>query len=497
MEKTQFSSIRILTVIIGQPAPSRLACLLLTMLCLPLVACQTIDATGERHLSLIGERQEIEMGETSNEDIITTMGLYEDESLQNYVQELGSRIAATTERPELPWTFQVVDDEVVNAFALPGGYIYLTRGILSHFENQAQLVGVLGHEIAHVTAKHSVIRLSKAMVTQLGLGVATIAVPELQEFSSMLGQGMKLLFLKFSRDDETEADRLGVRYMQNVNEDPKELMNVMAMLGRISDTGKEGALPQWAATHPHPENRMDFIAGQIAGLEHRDFKPVERESYLQRLDGMVYGPNPREGIVREAMFYHPDLAFQLQFPAGWEVVNRRGAVLGLSPGKDAAFQLTFGSEKDPVGALQSFFGQTGINGLSSSTAPINGLPAASGEFRARTNRGEVQGLATFIRHGGHLYQLFGYSPLRAWSQYDREIRDSTNSFERLTDNRYLDIEPLRLKIITADSAISLKELHARHKAAIPLEELAQLNQLGADEILQPGRSVKMVTGELP
>ncbi len=471
-----------------------LVCLLAILLG-AMTACQTIEATGERHLSFIGEQQEIEMGEASNEDIVRTMGLYPDESLQRYVQELGMSMARTTERPELPWTFQVVDDDVVNAFALPGGYIYLTRGIMAHFENEAQLVGVLGHEIAHVTAKHAVIRVSKAMITQLGFGVATIAVPELQSFSSILGQGMQLLFLKFSRDDETEADELGIRYMLNVNENPKELMDVMAMLARISEGGEKGTIPEWASTHPYPENRMEFIGARLAELGPRDFAPVERESYLRRLEGMTYGSDPREGFVRESMFYHPALAFQLEFPQGWKVVNRRSTVVGLSPGQNAAFQLSVGQQRDPQEALQAFLGQSGIQGRSSSASQLHGLPAANGEFLAQTKQGAVQGQATFVLHNRRLFQLFGYTPQRFWNQYGSAIQDTAQSFRRSADENILNAEPLRLKIVRTDAAVPLRELHARHRVAIPLEELARLNQVAAEEAIEAGKSVKLVIGK--
>ena len=479
----------------GISAVARFVYLPPLLFCLTLTACQTIEATGARHLSLIGEQREIEMGEASNEDIVRTMGLYPDEGLQRYVQELGTSMAQTTERPELPWTFQVVDDEVVNAFALPGGYIYLTRGIMAHFDNEAQLVAVLGHEIAHVTAKHAVIRVSRAMMTQLGLGVATIAVPELQEFSAMLGQGMQLLFLKFSRDDETEADDLGIRYMLNVNQNPREMMNVMAMLARISETGEKRTIPEWASTHPFPENRMEFIGARLTELGTRDFQPVERESYLRRLDGMTYGPNPREGFVRDTMFYHPELAFQLEFPQEWRVVNQRSAVMAASPRQDAAFQLSLGPERDPQEALQAFSRQSGIRLLSSSASRLHGLPAADGEFLAQTRQGVVRGLATFVLYNGRLFQLFGYTPQQRWSQYDRAIRGTGQSFRQLTDQRILAAEPLRLRIVSTEAAVPLRELHARHRVAIPLDELARLNQVEAEEAVDAGRSVKLVVGQ--
>ncbi len=474
-----------------------LTCLLLLVLSGLVAACQTIEATGERQLSLIGEQQEVSIGRESDKEIIKTMGLYEDEELQEYVQQLGGKIAATTERPDLPWTFRVVDDDAVNAFALPGGYIYLTRGILAHFENEAQLAGVLGHEIAHVTAKHSVIRLSKTMVTQLGLGVAMVVVPELQKFAPLASQGMQLLFLKFSRDDETESDMLGVRYMRNVNEDPRELIEVMEMLGRISEAREGGMVPQWASTHPYPENRVQDIAARIQELKPQDYRPVERESYLNRLDTMVYGKDPRQGIVRESMFYHPDMQFEYAFPDGWEIMNQRSAVVGISPAQDAVIQMSVVKADSPQQALQELFRQEGVQGRSGRRVTIHGNPAATGVFQARTQQGTIQGRATFIRYGDRLFQVVGYCSEKSWGKYGRLIERSMFSFDRLTDSRLLNVQPLRLKIVRVDSRTTLEGLHERHDAPIPVEELARLNQTEVGAALEPGRLVKLVQGELP
>ncbi len=474
------------------------ALLLLSLLVLSLLSsCQTIDATGERHLSFIGRQQEIEMGKSSNEDIVKTMGLYDDDRLQNYVQRLGAEIAATTERPELPWTFQVIDDDAVNAFAVPGGYIYFTRGILAHFENEAQLAGVLGHEIAHITAKHSVIRMSKTMLTQVGLGIATIAVPELREFSSLLGQGMQLLFLKFSRDDETEADRLGLRYMANVNQDPRELMNVMNMLGQMAATSEGARLPQWASTHPLPANRLDYIQSRIAQLPPGNYDPVERQSYLNYLDGMVYGDNPRNGLIRDSTFYHPDMQFRMDFADGWQIINQRSAVVGLSPQKDAVVQMTLAKKAEPRQALRSFLGQQGITALKSSNQTVNGFAATRALFRANTKQGVIQGQVMFIADGERLFQLTGYTPRQKWGVHRHEIDTPFRSFARLEDRRYLNAEPRRLQIVRLDSAETLAELHGKYEIDIPLEDLARLNQTDAGERLPQGSLVKIVRGRLP
>jgi predicted Zn-dependent protease len=468
---------------------------LLVLLSFALSACQTIAATGERRLTLIGESQEITIGSQANEQILETMPLYPDEELQAYVNELGTSIAATTERPDLPWSFRILDDDAVNAFALPGGYIYITRGIMAHFENEAQLAGVLGHEIGHVTGKHSVIRMSKSVLAQLGFGVAQVVAPELGGLAPIAGAGLQLLFLKFSRDDEIESDLLGVRYMQNVQQDPRELIAVMEMLARVSKAESEGVLPQWASTHPLPENRSEILSEHLHSLEDAEFQPVEREGYLRRLEGMTYGKNPREGIIRQNVFSHPDLRFRYVFPRQWQIMNQKQAVIGISPRKDAVIQLSLSEHQSARAGLQALFRQEGISGRSAQSLRVNDYPAMTGIFLARTQQGMIQGRATFIEYDERLFQIVGYSGQQAWRVYGDPIRRSMLSFEELTDPELLAVEPLRIAIVAVDRRETLAQLHERRAVPIPADELARLNQAEVEEILEPGRLFKLVVGD--
>jgi predicted Zn-dependent protease len=476
----------------GMPVNGLASMVLFLTLALP--ACQTIEATGARRLTLIGESQEIALGSQANEQILKTMPLYPDEELQAYVNDLGTSIAATTERPELPWSFRILDDDVVNAFALPGGYIYVTRGIMAHFENEAQLAGVLGHEIGHVTGKHSVIRMSKSVLAQLGLGAAQIIAPELEGLAPLAGAGLQLLFLKFSRDDEIESDLLGVRYMQNVEQDPRELISVMEMLGRVSQAEREGVLPQWASTHPLPENRSEILSEHLHSIEEVEFQPVERESYLRRLEGMTYGKDPREGIIRQNVFSHPDMRFRYVFPREWQIMNQKQAVIGISPRKDAVIQLSLSSHASARAGLQALFRQEGISGRSAQSLRVHDLPAMTGIFLARTQQGVVEGRATFIEYDERLFQIVGYSGQQAWQVYGGPIRSSMLSFEELTDPELLEVEPLRIAIVAVDRRETVAQLHERRAVPIPADELARLNQVEADETLEPGRLFKLVVG---
>src|SRR5690606_471691 len=304
-------------------------------------ACVRNPATGQRQFSLISEAQEIQMGREYDAQIVASLGLYPDTALQRYVQELGSRLAATSERPHLPWTFRVLDDPVVNAFALPGGYIYVTRGILAYLGSEAELASVLGHEIGHVTARHSVSRMSTQQLAQLGLAVGVLLRPELESVAGLANAGLSVLFLKYSRDDERQSDDLGLRYMRRGGYDPREMADVFAMLESVSSAEGGGRVPEWLSTHPDPGNRRDRIERQVAALPpDSQSGRVERESFLRRLNGLVFGDNPREGFFRGNEFLHPELAFRFSFPAGWSTSNQKSAVVAVSPNQDAVVQIT-------------------------------------------------------------------------------------------------------------------------------------------------------------
>ncbi len=464
-----------------------------------LTGCATVKATGERRINLVSESQEIQMGREADRQVVASMGLYPNESLQSYVDRLGKEIAATTERPKLPWTFRVVDDDVVNAFALPGGFIYVTRGILTHLDNEAELAGVIGHEIGHVTAMHSVIRLSEVQLAQLGLGVASIVSPSLQNFLGLAGVGLQLLFLKFSREDELQADELGVRYMASVGENPQELISVMQTLERVSAVEGGGAVPEWLSTHPRPANREERLSEQIQslGVGEQTFQPVDRDAYLRRLDGMAYGKDPRQGYFQGSSFYHPELKFRFIFPQGWKTVNQRDAVIGLSPQQDAAIQIGLSPEKSLEAAARGLFDQQGIGSSGVRRVSINGLEAQTGSFMAQTDQGVLEGQATFIQYGGRIYQVIGYSLQANWPRYAPAVQDSTYSFDQLTDPQKLSVQPLRLQIERVGQSMTLQEFYGRNPSPVSLEELALINQMQPDTPLQAGQLIKRVTGQKP
>ena len=456
-----------------------------------IAACTMNPATGERQLTLMSEAQEIQMGAQTHPEVLASFGAYDDPEWQAYIQDLGAKIAATSERPDLNWTFTVLDDPVVNAMALPGGYIYVNRGILAHFNSEAELVSVLGHEIGHVTARHSVEQMSRAQLAQLGLGVAAVASEEFRQYAGLASQGLSVLFLKFGRDDENQSDSLGLRYMTRAGYDPHEMPKVFATLDSVTQSHGLRGTPEWLSTHPDPGNRIANIDARIGRLPPElQQGTVGRESYLGRLEGIIFGDDPRQGYTIGNTYYHPELAFKIGFPEQWQIINQRQAVGALSPNRDAAVVLTLSDKDSPRAAFEAFFGQQGIQ-----RGPSRGKNIYS--FRAidtQTGEGQAEGLIGYRMIDGRVYQLMGYTGLDTWSSYANGMNQSLNSFSRVTERRYLEVSPAAIDIVKLPKSMNLTEFVRRYPSTVEVEQLALINGVNVDTVMDPGRLVKRVIG---
>jgi len=455
--------------------------------------CARNPVTGQLQLALITEAQEIEMGRQGAAQVQSSIGLVPDSALQAYVHEIGLRIARESERPALPWTFGVVDDPTPNAFALPGGFIYFTRGMLGLMSSEAELAAVLGHEIGHVTARHQVAMISRAQVAQLGLGVGGILVPQLEPLGGVAGAGLSLLFLRYGRDAERQADELGFRYTLEQNYDVRQSSAVFASLARMGED-QRSAVPAWLQTHPLPAERIQAIEARIAESEPLpEGLRIARAEYLNRIDGLVYGVNPRNGFFREGLFLHPDLRFQMTFPAAWQRRNLAQSVMAGSPREDAALQLTLSRQTTPEAAAQQFLAQQGITTIQSGRQTINGLPAIVANFRAQTQQTALQGLVAFVSYEGRVYQLIGYSVAAAFPQYQSIFQQSIGSFASLADPTVLAMQPNRISIVRITQSMTLAEFNRRFPSVIPIAELAIINQVATPETVLPsGMQVKRV-----
>lgn len=457
------------------------------------VSCSVNPATGKEQLAFYNEAEEIELGRQADEEILASVGLYDDPELQAYVEEIGQALAARSERPDLPWSFKVVDDPAVNAFALPGGYVYVTRGLLSHMGSEAELSGVIGHEIGHVTARHGVNQASKQMLALIGLGLASLLDEDVAQWAGVASAGLGLLFLKFGRDDERQADDLGLRYMSRAGYDPREMPGVFTVLAGVETVEGAGRLPNWLSTHPDPGARRDHLQQEVAQLPD-DFSTatVEREGYLRRLDGLVFGENPREGFFEGNAFLHPDMRFRFEFPEGWETSNEKASVSAASPGEDAFLQVSLAEEATPEAAADKFFEEEGLTQGDVWDKGIHGLPASWSRFDYADAESELSGTVAFVEHDGKVFQLLAVSTPDQWTGQRRSLETALSSFSRLNDPKALNVKPRRLRLVKLPQEMTLEEFDKKYPSGVKLELLALINHVQPGERLPAGALVKRV-----
>ena len=458
-------------------------------------SCARNPVTGKNEIALVSESQEIQMGQEYAKQIVQSMGVYDDKKVQDYVSRLGMAMAAKSERPKLPWAFYVMDDPTVNAFALPGGSIFITRGILTHMNNEAELVGVLGHEIGHVTARHSVQQMTRQQIAQIGVGVGSILSSDVAKYAGLASQGLGVLFLKYGRDAETQSDQLGFKYMVRDGYNPRAMATMFQTLQRVSKLEGAGDIPEWASTHPDPGNRVEATLARMDTLSVPEAKLRDgRSEYLPVIGGMTYGEDPRQGYVEGNTFYHPGLRFKMELPAGWQSQNSPEALVAVSPEQDAMVRLTAG-QGTPEEGVKQFQGQEGVQSGQVSSAPINGLPAASSQFQAQTEQGPVQGVVSFIKYGDLTYQILGYTPGGKLEAYGKTFQSTIGSFSELTDSTRLAVQPFKVELVKVDREMTIAEFNGKYPSTIPVERVAAVNGFDTpSDRIPAGTTVKRVVG---
>jgi predicted Zn-dependent protease len=458
-------------------------------------SCAVNPATGKRELSLVGEQDEIAMGEATAKSTRATIGDYPDSAVQRYVRGLGLRLAATTERPGLPWSFEVIDDPEVNAFAAPGGKIFVTRGILPYLDSEGELAGVLGHECGHVTARHTAQQVTRQELFGVGLAAGSLLSSGIASAAGGIQQGLGVLFLSYSRSNEAQADELGFRYIRRARYDPREMSDVFRVLERVGQLSGGGKVPTWAATHPAPEDRLAKAEQRVAALPPDSLRGtlVNRDAYLRAIDGIVFGVNPRQGYFEGNRFLHPDLRFRFDFPDGWKTENRTDAVVAASPQGDAMIQISLGGRDTPDALLQKFAAQQGVETVNDQRSTVNGLAAATAEFRAKDSQGNaLAGRVLYLSYEGTTYQLLGYATAARYDSYAGELLRSLRSFDRLTDPAALGRQPVHLRLVRLGSSMTIEEFYRQYPSAVKLDLIAAINGVEAGGTLKAGTWAKRV-----
>lgn len=459
-------------------------------------SCATNPVTGRRELSLVSQSQEIAMGKDASAGDLKRVGELNKPDAVEMVRRIGKAISSKSERPDLPWEFHLLDDAAVNAFAYPGGFIFVTRGLMTHLTNEAELAEVIGHEIGHVTAKHTVSQISKQQITQIGLVGASVISPTVARYGDLLGTGASLLFLKFGRDDENQADALGFKYSLAQGYDVRESANVFRTLGRLQNEGGGARVPEWQSTHPDPGNRVQNAEAKVAALPPGSLtnSKVNREGLLKVVDGMVFGENPRLGYFKGARFLHPDLRFQLDFPTGWKSQNMPEAVVAMSGDNNAQLELAPG-QGTPQQVIQQFSAQQGVTVTQSGNVTVNGLSGAAAIFSAQTSNGAtLRGSVTAILYQNTTYVFTGLMTAQAPAERGSEIDAAVRSFRPLTDAAALNVQPAVLQLVTLPDAMTGQAFAQRYPSSVSANTVYIINEVDANTNLPRGKVMKRVVG---
>jgi predicted Zn-dependent protease len=468
-------------------------------------ACASNPVTGKRQMTLLSEAEELAIGQQQDVEIRREMGVYDDPDLQRYVNEIGQRLARTSHRPNLPWSFTIVDSPAINAFALPGGYIYVTRGLLAYLDDESELAGVLGHEIGHVTARHAAQAYTRQAQANIGLTILSIFVPSTRPFTDLGAAGLSVLFLKHGREQELEADRLGVEYGSGNGFDPTGVPRFLTTLARV-DAMSERGVPNWLSTHPDPGSRVtraEPVAGKFLSP---DARAVNRDQYLERIQGLLFGDSPKDGIVRGNEFLHPLLRIAVTFPDGWELTNTPDAVLAQEPGTKN-FMVLQEVERPP---LRQGYGGQAVSSLSDTALAamrkagytpvdgalerINGNDAYVGRYRGNAKDvGKVEMRAAHIALGRQLYVVAGFAPEKEFGLVDREIAPAVQSFRQLSPQEAASVRPNRIAFHTVVKGDSWQSIAARQgKGYVNAATLAIMNDRDVSMQPTPGDRIKIV-----
>ncbi len=450
----------------------------------------------------MSEEQEIAMGQQADPQVIAQFGLYEDSSLQQFIREKGQAMAAISHRPNIAYTFRVIDSEVLNAFAVPGGYVYFTRGIMAHFNNEAEFAGVLGHEIGHITARHSVIQQRNQMLSQLGLIAGIIINPDLAPFAEAASQGLGLMMLKFGRDDERESDKLGAEYSSKIGYDAQEMADFFQTLERIRVESGTEELPNFLSTHPNPGDRYTAVT-QHANEWKKNLNltnpQINRETYLRKIEGLIYGEDPKGGYLENNVFYHPVLKFQFSTPQGWAYQNSPTRVqLAPKDGK-ALFFFTLAPGNSLQEASNTILQQNNLQLVNSREINVNGFRAIEFTADVRPQQGQPQNqpvirtLNLVVQQDQTIYHMLGASTQQDFNTYGNYFYTIMQSFRQLTDPAKLNKKPMRVRIKTVGQNSSLQQVLQQYNiTGAKLEEHAILNGMKLTDQVTRGTLIKVI-----
>jgi len=473
-------------------------CLLITrrQCCLGAMALLAAGcSTGESRPSLISEKKERELGQEAASEVERTIGLVQDPALVGYVREIGRRLVAQTPQPDAPYQFNVADETEPNAFALPGGFVYVTRGLLALANSEDELAGVMGHEIGHVVARHSVRQLEASTPFSILFGIPSAIVgivsPALGGIVGGVGKlASGLVLAPYSRDQEREADQIGIQLAAKAGWDPTGLPSMLHTLEREEAlAGGDPSRISFFANHPATPERVKDTTASAKTLTRGPGRPIAapRPVFLARLDGLVIGQDPANGIFVKNVFQHPGLGLALEMPAGWKTKNTPVAAIASEPDRRAAVALQMSADgNDPLaGAREDGLDEKEMNQVTRTT--IAGLPAAQLIAQDR----EVRMHLTWIAYRGHVYRVAGISPPRAFETYRETFARTAASFRPLRSEERERMTDVRLRPRPARGGEGVAAFVTRTGGTWKADQTAVANGIEAGSTLQDGFMMKV------
>lgn len=435
------------------------------------VACSTNPVTGNKEFNIVSEAQEIQMGRESHQEVIRQFGVYDEKpELTRLVETIGRRIAANSDRPNLPWTFTLLDSPIVNAMALPGGYIYVTRGMVERINSEDELAGVLGHEIAHVTARHAAQRISRAQLAQFGMLLgAVVAGPEaVQQYGQIADLALTLLFQRYSRGQETQADLVGTGYMAESQFNPIGAERMLMTLQRLS-SGEDSPVDRYFMSHPDPAKRVRDVRGKLNEIQKTTgatWDEPNRPAYVRLLDGIITGASTESVVIRNNTVYDRAHGLIIPAPAGWTPVTAPGTVFAMSPrGRgNMSFVAQEIENRELQGsgvqnAVRNRLQQMGLQYVGSRQTRIgSGQNLPIDAWVGQTQGGQVGVETTQFPHGDHVAVFMFIAPNLSRTQ---SPLGEVMSRAAIDPARARAAEPARMRIGTARSGESWADIAQR------------------------------------
>ncbi len=489
------------------PRPTRIMIAVVAAVLSVLAGCAANPVTGRSNTVFMSEDSEIKLGKQLHVEVTQKMGVYDDYNLQQYVQELGEKLAKQSHRPDLEWKFTVVDTDDVNAFATPGGFVYISRGILPYLANEAELAAVLGHEIGHVTARHSVQQHSKSTMAGILGAAATIFTgqPALGDLTNIAGAA---IISGYGREAELEADKLGAEYLARTGYRPDAMIDVVAVLkdqemferDRARSEGRDPRIYHGVfSTHPDNDTRLKEVVASAGRIEGRATGQAEnRDQFLKAIDGLAFGSSRRQGMVRDNRFYHADHQFTLAFPQGWKIQNDPQQLLAVSQDKNHVMQLTAQAPPAGIARPRDF----ALRGLASKRLDggrdlnINGLQAYAVVVRGDASPFGSSSNVRYvvIGHNNLMWIVRGASRTGSPAPSgDALFMSASQTFRQLRSNEFALAEPYKLRIVPAPAGATIEQLAASSPIAkYPVEQYRLMNRLYPKKEPQAGQPLKIV-----